>query len=197
MFRLDNVLEHWATVYRPIAHNPLAAAKTKDKGFFRIQELELQSEWSRNMNVIEKPCVLFRTAIEAGLDKQNPKRVRYFWGVFLAVKQKGAPNNVVDDAGASDCKLFLNEMAIDLLAWLFDLQSKACNSGREEPNQFFSLSDRETREGFRGLRLEETAWWTTPVHLNGWWILGLELHSLDPRQLCVNREKYDEGEQRA
>lgn len=192
MFQLDNILEYWATIYKPIAHDP--AAKSKDKRFFRIQEIDMQSEWSRNMNTIDKPCLLFRNAIEAELDKQNPKHVRYFWGVYLVVKQKGVPNNVVDELGASDCKRRLNEMVIDLLAWLDDLRTKAGNGRTDASNPFFSLTDRETREGLRGLRLEETAWWTTPVHLNGWWILGLELHCLDPRLLCVNAEKYIEPE---
>lgn len=188
MFQLDQVLEYWATIYKPIAHDP--AAKSKDKRFFRIQEIDLQSEWSRNMNTIDKPCLLFRNAVEAEIDKQNPKRINYFWGVYLAIKQKGVPNNAVDELGAADCKRRLNEMTIDLLAWLFDLQTKANGGVRNVSNPFFSLSDRETREGLRGLRLEQTSWWSTPVHLAGWWLMGIELHGLDPRLLCVNQEKY-------
>lgn len=191
MFKFDNVLEHWATIYKPISHDP--AAKSKDKRFFRIQELDLQSEWSRNMNTIDKPCMLYRNAVEAEIDKQNPKRVNRFWGIYLAVKQKSA-NNVIDEAAADDCKTLLDEMTIDLLAWLFDLKEKAGNGRTDIANPFFSLSDRETREALRGLRLEQTAWWSTPVHLAGWWVMGIEFHGLDPRQLCVNKEKYRESE---
>jgi len=187
MFRLDNVLEYWATIYKPIQHNP--AAKSKDKRYFRIQEIDLQSEWSRNMNTITKPCLLFRMQTEGEIDKNNPKRINNFWGCYLAVKQQSV-NNVVDDAGATDCKVQLNQMTIDLLAWLFDLQSKAAAGRTDIANPFFSLSDKETREALRGLRLEQTSWWSTPVHLNGWWLMGIEFHGLDPRQLCVNPEMY-------
>lgn len=190
MFEFDQILEHWATIYKPIQHDP--AAKSKDKRFFRIQEIDLQSEWSRNMNTIDKPCLLYRMQTEAEIDKTNPKRINYFWGIYLAIKQKGAPNNVVDDLGAADCKRRLNEMTIDLLAWLFDLQSKAANGHTDISNPFFSLSDRETREGLRGLRLEQTSWWSTPVHLAGWWLMGIEFHGLDPRQLCIVKERYTE-----
>lgn len=31
MFQLDQVLEYWATKYKPISHDP--AAKSKDKGY--------------------------------------------------------------------------------------------------------------------------------------------------------------------
>jgi hypothetical protein len=48
----------------------------------------------------------------------------------------------------------------------------------------------EDRSGLRGLRLEETAWWTTPRYKNGWWIMGVELSGLDPRRLCVVPERY-------
>lgn len=189
MFRLDNVLEYWATIYKPIAHDP--AAKSKDKRFFRIQEIDLQSEWSRNMNTIDKPCLLFRMQTEAEIDKSNPKRINNFWGAYLAVKQKSV-NNAVDDVAAADCKVQLNEMTIDLLAWLFDLQSKAAAGRTDIANPFFSLSDKETREALRGLRLEQTSWWSTPVHLAGWWLMGIEFHGLDPRQLCVKAERYIE-----
>ena len=188
MFELDQILEYWATIYRHIAHNP--AAKSKDKRFFRIQEIDLKSEWSRNMNTIDKPCLLYRMQTEGEVDKNNPKRINYFWGFYLAVKQKGTPNNVTDELGAADCKRQLNEMTIDLLAWLFDLQMKAANGRTDIANDFFSLSDRHTREALRGLRLEQTSWWSTPVHLAGWWLMGVELHGIDPRQLCVNTEKY-------
>ena len=188
MFEFDQILEHWATIYKPIQHDP--AAKSKDKRFFRIQEIDLQSEWSRNMNTIDKPCLLYRMQTEAEIDKTNPKRINYFWGIYLAIKQEGSPNNVVDELGAADCKRRLNEMTIDLLAWLFDLQSKAANGRTDISNPFFSLSDRETREGLRGLRLEQTSWWSTPVHLAGWWLMGIEFHGLDPRQLCIVKERY-------
>lgn len=190
MFRLDNILEHWASIYRPLSHTLAPSAKPKDKAFFRIQEIDLQSEWSRNMNLIDHPCLLFRTQIESELEKDNPKRIQRFWGIYFAVKQKGAPNNVVDDDAATDAKLLLDKMTIDLLAFLFDLQEKAAAGRTDVSTPLYTLSDRETRESLRGLRLEQTSWWTTPVHLAGWWLMGIELHALDPRKLCVNPDDY-------
>lgn len=190
MFQLDQVLEYWATKYKPISHDP--AAKSKDKGFFRIQELDLQSEWSRNMNTIDKPCLLFRMAEDGSVNSDNINRLDRFWGMYLAVKQKGAPNNVVDELGAADCKRDLMKMTAALIAWLARLQTWANNGRTDVSNPFFSLKDRETREGLRGLRINKTAFWTTPVHLNGWWLMGIEFYGIDPRPLCVNDQDYDE-----
>lgn len=190
MFQLDKVLEYWATKYTHIKHDPSASAKVKDKGFFRIQEIDLQSEWSRNMNSIDKPCVLFRIAEDGGVNSDNPNRLDRFWGFYLAVKQKGAPNNVVDDLRAADCKRQLMEMTAALIAWLRQLQTWANNGRTDVTNPFFSLSDRETREGLRGLRINKIAFWTTPMHLAGWWLMGIELDGVDPRPLCVNPKDY-------
>lgn len=188
MFELDKVLEYWATIYKPISHDP--AAKSKDKGFFRIQEIDLQSEWSRNMNTIDKPCLLFRMAEDGSVNNENINRLDRFWGFYLAVKQKGTPNNVVDELGAADCKRDLMKMTAALIAWITRLQTWANNGRTDVSNPFFSLSDKETREGVRGLRMQKTAFWTTPVHLNGWWLMGVELYGIDPRPLCVNAEDY-------
>lgn len=188
MFELDQVLEYWATKYKKIKHDP--AAKSKDKGFFRIQEIDLQSEWSRNMNSIDKPCLLFRMAEDGSVNSENINRLDRFWGIYLAIKQKGAPNNVVDELGAADCKRDLMKMTSALIAWLARLQSWATNGRTDVSNPFFSLTDRETREGLRGLRLNKTAFWTTPMHLNGWWLMGIELYGIDPRPLCVNNADY-------
>jgi len=188
MFELDNVLEYWATRYTKIKHDP--AAESKDKGFFRIQELDLQSEWSRNMNIIDKPCLLFRIQEEGSVNSDNINRLDRFWGIYLAVKQRGTPNNVVDGAGARDCHRLLLKMTADLIAWLLRLQTWANNGRTNISNPFFTLADRETREGLRGLQMKKTAFWSTPAHLNGWWLMGIELYGIDPRPLCVNDEDY-------
>ena len=188
MFAFDNVLEYWATKYKRIKHDP--AAKSKDKGFFRIQEIDLQSEWSRNMNLIDKPCLLFRMAEDGQVNADNVNRLDRFWGMYLAIKQKGVPNNVVDELGAADCKRELLRMTAALIAWVARLQEWANNGRTDVSNPFFSLADRETREGLRGLRINKTAFWTTPVHLNGWWLMGIEFYGIDPRPLCVNDQDY-------
>lgn len=196
MFEFDKVLEYWTIQYGKIQHNPLADAKVEDKGFFRIQEIDLQSEWSRNMNKIgDKPCLLFRMAEDGSVNSENINRLDRFWGIYLAVKQKGLPNNVVDERGASDCKRQLMEMTIALIAWVIRLQTWANNGRTDIANTFFSLSDRETREGLRGLRMQKTSFWTTPMHLNGWWLMGIEFYGLDPRPLCVKENDYISAEQ--
>ena len=180
MFRLDEVLERWATIYKPMQHNPSAAAKVEDKAFFLTDRLADENEFTRNFAKLKKPCVLYCSTIDAQLSKDNHKAVSYQYNFYLLAKQQGA-NYAQDDQGAANVKVDLNEMMLDLLAWLFEERAKAESD--------LTLS-KDERNGWKGLRLEQTAWWSAPRFKNGWWIIGVEIEGIDPRKLCVNPEKY-------
>lgn len=194
MFRFDNILEHWAAVYRPMNHPMTAAARPQDKTFFRIDSIAVESEWSRNHTLIQRPCLLYCMAVDAELMRDNPNKILRVYNMYLALRQQ-SENNAANDADAADCKVWLDEMAIDLVAFVATLQGFV--AGRSLPKDVppsiagiaASLDD-EDRRGLRGLRLEETRWWSTPKHLQGWWLLGIEMEGLDPRQLCILPKKY-------
>jgi hypothetical protein len=195
MFRLDNILEQWATIYKPMSHDPSASAKPEDRAFFRIDRWELENEFSRTFNLRQKPCLCYTTTVDAQLAKNAPKAVDYAYGFYLCAKQRATANYMADDEGAALAKVDLNDMVIDLLAFLFTVRDGAGSKTlpKDAPECIKAiignLTD-EDRSGLRGLRLEETAWWTTPRYKNGWWIMGVELSGLDPRRLCVVPERY-------
>lgn len=195
MFRLDLLLEQWAELYTSISHNPATGAKPEQRGFFRIDRFELENEFTRTFNVRQKPCLLYTTTIEAQLSKNNPKAVDYQYGFYLCKRQRQTPNFATDDEGAALAKEDLNDMVIDLLAFLFTVKAGA--EQRTLPGDtpqcirdaVASLS-KEDKEGLKGLHLEETAWWSAPRYKNGWWVMGVELSGIDPRRLCVVPSKY-------
>ena len=86
-------------------------------------------------------------------------------------------------------------MCLDLLAYLFLLQDVA--NGRLLPKDtpqalrdiVVALTPDDV-QGLKGLRLDDTQWWSAPEYKNGWWVLGVELESLEPRRLCVLPERY-------
>ena len=194
MFRLDNLLESWAVIYTPLSHNLSAAAKPQDKSFFRIDRLDVENEWTRNQNLIQHPCMLFNTQIEAELDKNHPKHASYAHGFFLAVRQQSV-NNAANDNDAADCKLQLDEMVLDLVAFLFITQeyvegiSLPKNTPDDVRQLLLTLSTDDKRY-IRGWQLDGLRWWTTPRYLQGWWLVGIEFDSLDPRPLCLSPSKY-------
>lgn len=195
MFRLDNLLERWATIYAPMRHNPSAAAKPEDRAFFRIDRLELENAFTRTFNLLKRPALCACVNFEAQLDEHKPRLALYHYQLYICQKQQGDANYMQDDDGAADTKCDLNQMTLDLLAFLFTLQD-AIDGHSFKPDVpqsvrdlFASLTD-EDRRGIKGLRMDDTEWWSVPRFKNGWWIMGIELYGLDSRQLCIVPSRY-------
>ena len=47
---ISNILEHWATIYKPLSHKP--EGKLEEQAFFRIRYIDLENIFSRNANVV-------------------------------------------------------------------------------------------------------------------------------------------------
>ena len=204
MFRLDNLLERWAELYRPLSHNsaPAGSASGAKKTFFRIGMIDAQSYFMRNFSSMGGACMAYATHVDAEINKQNTKALSYRHVIYILIKQPAgtlATNQVTDEMGPTEARFQTDDMVQDLLAVLFTMKSVA--NGKSLPSdlpvdsdvrQFLSefASDPAYREGLRGLQLEEAHWGTLPPVLNGWQICGLTIEQIVPRLLCVNQEKY-------
>lgn len=80
MFRLDNLLEDWATRYKPLSHDP--AEGTKHKTFYRIDRLGGDNGFARNFNTAPSPCMAFPTSIDAKMGR-NAKQISYHHGFYF------------------------------------------------------------------------------------------------------------------
>ena len=96
MFRLDNILERWAELYRPLRHDA-AAHKT----FFRISMIDAQSYFIRNYNVQPSPCMAYATHIDAEMAQQNPKAITYRHVIYFLCKQPMSPTKMPPPKPAS------------------------------------------------------------------------------------------------
>ncbi len=184
-FRFDNILEDWATLYKPISHSK--QAQSKDKRFFRIKTVTQDNEWQRNVSSLKSPCMLFQVMIDAQ-SKGKDKSVDYLYTIYFASKATSrglAKTARQDDDCATDQQVAMDDMVQDLLAYLYELRSKGtCPiTGKQ--------LDAPTRNALRGLMLESAEWASIPVKFNEWHLLGLQLEQTMPRNLCVNAEKYD------
>ena len=196
MFYIDDILEKWAIIYEPMQHNPSAAAKPEDRAFFLIDRMELENAFTRVFNLLKRPCLCYAVNYDSVLDEQKPRFALNHDQLYICAKQKGSdPNYMQDERAARDAKRSLNEMTLDLIAFLYSLQdaidghSFAPDTPQPILDIFASLTD-EDRRGIKGLRLAQTAWWSTPRYKNGWWIMGIELYGLDPRPLCNKPTHY-------
>ena len=92
---ISDILEHWATIYKPLSHDPLSK-KLEDKSFFRILDIDEQSEFSRNINSVHSPCMLHRVVSSGEL--LNEKQARVTYQVCFLIKVKDS----VDRLGRHD-----------------------------------------------------------------------------------------------
>ena len=195
MFRLDNVLEKWATIYRPLQHDP--AAKAKHKTFFRIGMIDGQSYFVRNYNTQPSPCMAFATHVDAETEK-NSKFITYRYVIYFLVKQDNNPQktDVTDELAATDARYDTDELMQDLLAFLETMQTAAGKGydgitikGQSGEDHFFPIT-KDERQSWRGLRLDSVSWGTMPPMITGWQLCGLTIEQLQPRNICIHENKY-------
>lgn len=199
MQRLDHILEQWATLYKPLSHNPDKSAKHQT--FYRIDAISEQNAFMRNFNTAPSPAMAYCTIVDAGLNEQNPKLVDYYHVVYFMVKQRTTLNAtaVTDNEESAELKFDLSDMVQDLLAFLLSLRS-ACLSGSKhvvlataeetvsEP-LLFPVTP-EVREAIAGLDPATVKWSTIPMKYGNWWFVGLEFTCTAQRKLCIAGTKY-------
>lgn len=196
MFYLDDILEQWAIIYEPMRHDPSAAAKPEDRAFFLIDRMELENAFTRAFNLLKRPCLCYAVNYDSQLDEQKPRFVLNHEQLYICQKQTGSdPNYMQDERAARDAKRDLNTMTCDLIAFLYELQDAVDGHGFKPTTpqcvrDIFARLSEEDRRGIKGLRLAQTQWWSTPRYKNGWWIMGIELWGISPRNLCVIPSRY-------
>ena len=198
MFRLDNVLERWAELSKPLKHNVVTR-----KTFFRISMIDAQSWFVRNFATQPSPCMAYATHVDAEMAKQNTKQVSYRHVIYFLVKQQNAQGktDVTDEDAATEARFFTDKMAQSLIAFLWAVKDEA-NGKHLSPNTTKKLpkavvkfitdtaADAQYREGFRGMQLDGAHWGTLPVQISGWQLCGLTIEQISPRELCLNPEDY-------
>ena len=203
MFRLDNLLEQWAQLYRPLSHTP--GAKSDHRTFFRIAMIDQNSEFVRNFTTTPSPAMAYATHIDAELAAQNPKAISYRHVIYFMVKQQAgtlSKTQATDELSATEARFLCDDLVQDLIALLFTLKGMA--GGKSLPkDEYQSLpldliawlrntaDNPEYREGLRGLQLDQAHWGTLPVMLNGWQICGLTIEQITPRRLCLTPSRYN------
>lgn len=205
MFRLDNILERWATLYAPLSHDADPAAKHRT--FFRISMIDANSEFVRNFATTPSPAMAYSTHYNAEMGEQNPNVIRYRHAIYFMVKQQSgtlSKTAATNDLAATEARFYTDELAQDLITVLKVLKSMANGKSlsKEQRDRLSSdmiawlqstAADPEYHEGLRGLQVEQANWGTIPLpngSLNGWQLCGLTIEQFMPRLLCVNPNRY-------
>lgn len=191
MIRWDNIFESWAMMYKPLSHKP--GKTSKEKAFYRVDSLNAENEFVRNINTAKSPAMAYSTLVDANAFKE--KQISYVHTVYFLIKQKTAGLKTTyknDDDAACECKVDLNDMCVDFCAFLAGLRNAACNMRTSE---FMGISiTSDVASAFRGVDISSVEWGSLPIFKNGWWVFAFQFEVLEPRLLCVNPEKYERNE---
>lgn len=173
MNRMDNYLEKWAMMYKPVSHDPTKGAK--GKRFYRIDAITSIPSFVANLINAKSPSIGYITQIDATLTGNEEKFLVLEHRVFVFVKQAGTTlqNGAVEEVAAAEAKAEGMEVAQDLLAYI--KKDKRNNKNTELEGQI----------DYKGASI-----FTTPQQFNGWWPTELVFSQIIPRKLCIDNEKY-------
>ena len=118
---ISNILEHWASIYKPLSHNP-ESDRLEDQSFFRIRYIDLENIFSRNANIVHSPCMLYSVLTTGELiDAKTASVSHQVW--FLA-KVKDTPQTLgrYDGNKIERTANDLTDYCKDLIAWLIEVK---------------------------------------------------------------------------
>lgn len=188
IYRIDNLCERWAEIFRPIQHDPTPGSRNKK--FFRHDTYTQMEEFAKLLATTKDTAMSVCTQFDGefgtpGIGPQPtiPKFIRYTQRIYFWVQQRqGRYANEVDgELEATEAKVQTQEFAQKFVAWL--------EHERKREEQTLPPS----QQMMKGMQIGSIAIFTHPKKYNGWWTTELVMEQFVPRELCVNPDDYIEG----
>lgn len=185
---ISDILEHWATIYKPLSHNT-ETQNIEKQSFFRIRYIDLENTFSRNANLIHSPCLLHSVTSSGVLRNSRQADVScQIW--FLEKIQDGAQSlGRFDGLRLEHTANNLREYCEDWISWLLEI--KKCGicpiTGRD-----FN-SDRALSQELQSVDVTSINYGVLPdIYASQWLIAGVDWRSTKPlyKFSCGNRGKY-------
>lgn len=163
---ISDVLEHWATIYKPLSHRP-DTGRLEDQSFFRIRYIDLENIFQRNANIIHSPCML--QSVTSTGELKGSKSVKVSHQVWLLSKIKDTAQTLgrYDGKRLEQSSNDLVEYAEDFIAWLVEVKRTGIcpvtqRSFRDEPQVLSELSN---------IDLESISYGVIPDIYSGQWLI--------------------------
>lgn len=174
--RIDNLIERWASVYKPISHDPTRGSK--QRRFFRFDSLEKAIDVTSSFAGVKTPVAGIVTQFDG---VSHGKLMELEVVVFVFTKQVAPRSNATDaELSAVDAKYWGADIANDLWVWLREQKRQ---HGSDPKDELYWLN---------GLDLDNIGIMSYPVMLNDWWPTTLEMKVQVPRKTCSDTSKYFE-----
>ena len=185
---ISNVLEHWATIYKPLSHNP-TSKKLEEQSFFRIRYIDLENIFSRNANIVHSPCMLY-SVLSTG-EFQSAGKMMVSHQVWFLTKVKDSPQTLgrYDGAKIEQASVDLMDYCKDLVSWMVEVKRKGVcpvtgRSFADDPVIMSELQSIDISTISCGLIGE--------LYSGQWLVAGVDWKSLQPLYKfgCGGNDKY-------
>lgn len=184
---ISNILEHWASIYKPLSHKP--EGSLEEQSFFRIRYIDTENIFSRNANIIHSPSLLY-SIITTG-ELVDAKKAVVSHQVWFLAKVKDTPQTLgrYDGNRAERTARDLADCCKDLIAWLLEAKrtGRCPVTGRsfaEDAAAMAELQSIDTGSISFGL--------VGDIYVGQWLVMGLDWKSLQPLYnfACGSNGKY-------
>lgn len=172
--RIDNLIEEWATLYKPISHDPTRGSK--QKRFYRFNSLPESQDIGTRFNTATTPLAGIVTQFDG---VSTGKFLQLAVVAYIFVKQSAPVSNTADnELSAAEAKIYGAEICNDLWIWLQEKKRKANPSPKGEDYWL------------KGMNLDQIQIGNEDRHYNGWWPAFLMFKIDIPRETCIDKDKY-------
>lgn len=185
---ISDILEHWATIYEPISHNP-ESERLEDQRFFRIRYIDLENTFTRNANVLHSPLMLQSVTSTGNLKSAKQSEVSHQVWLLAKVKDTAQSLGRFDGLRLQQTADELMEHCEQLASWLIEV--KRTGSCPVTGRSF--ASDAQLLAELRALDVDSISYGVMPDIYNGQWLIaGIDWKSIKPLYnfACTSNGKY-------
>jgi hypothetical protein len=185
---ISNILEHWATIYKPLSHKP-ESGRLEDQSFFRIRYIDLENIFSRNANIIHSPCMLQSVTSTGELKGTRKAEVSHQVWLLSKVKDTAQTLGRFDGLKLEQAANDLVEYCEDLASWLLEVK----RTGKCPVTNRSFADDAQLLAELKAIDADSISYGVVPDLYSGQWLIaGIDWRSTKPlyRFGCNGNGKY-------
>ena len=185
---ISDILEHWATIYKPLSHNP-ESDKLEDQRFFRIRYIDLENIFQRNIGQMHDLCMLYSITSTGSLKGEKKAEVSH--QIWFLGKCKDTAKTLGRFSGIQQQQTndYVISVCEDFISWLLAVRK----DGIDPITKQSFASDPQLLQELKAIDIDSIGYGTLPeLYANQWIIGAVDWHALKPLYnfACGSNGKY-------
>jgi len=186
---ISNILEHWATIYKDLSHNP-ESKKLEDQRFFQIRYIDLENTFKRNYNILHSPCMLQSVTSTGELKDAHHAVVSHQIWFLAKVKDSAQSLGRFDGQKLEQTANHLLEICEDFISYLLEVK----RTGKCPISGTSYATDPQLLQELQSIDTDSVSYGVMPDLYEGQWMIGaVDWRSIRPlyKFACGKNGKYN------